>query len=372
MSLVAYGESSGEDSSEEDTEHSLPKSSLESKPTEPPEPSLPKSALETKPTEPSENLFSYLPAPRKSIISTEDEIKDIPLASSKPKQLVKITIPSLKELKTDEDDEAEEVQRKKFKPSSVGSGLLGMLPKPQNLIIKQAGRQLTPSIINRKVANKLPPKAAVKPVISSSKEGKDSDDEEVTDFFSLDSSPPKTSLTESSLEHSMVNQTMNIAAPIVDYNYPSLSADYFYNKNAETNYYDPMQRDFSGEVNQKLEEPTQIGTFEDAAGSSGLPLDILNDERFLRLKGRTKEEVNFIEINGSDQMPKPEDWLKSISEEQTHRPAHKKGQMPNAQSRRKHQITYLAYQAKERELELKNQWAMNRLTKKQTQAKYGF
>ena len=32
----------------------------------------------------------------------------------------------------------------------------------------------------------------------------------------------------------------------------------------------------------------------------------------------------------------------------------------------------MSFQAKERELELKNQWATNRQTRKQTQSKYGF
>lgn len=40
--------------------------------------------------------------------------------------------------------------------------------------------------------------------------------------------------------------------------------------------------------------------------------------------------------------------------------------------KKKHQITYLAAQAKAREVELKNQWAANKSTKRQTQAKYGF
>lgn len=50
----------------------------------------------------------------------------------------------------------------------------------------------------------------------------------------------------------------------------------------------------------------------------------------------------------------------------------KKGDQPTGQQRRKHQITYLIHQAKERELELKNNWAENKLTRRQTQAKYGF
>ncbi|KAI6645696.1 hypothetical protein LOD99_12959 [Oopsacas minuta] len=44
----------------------------------------------------------------------------------------------------------------------------------------------------------------------------------------------------------------------------------------------------------------------------------------------------------------------------------------SGQQRRKHQMTYLAYQAKERELELKNQWAANRASQRETRKKYGF
>ncbi|NXX49681.1 PRCC protein, partial [Tricholaema leucomelas] len=50
----------------------------------------------------------------------------------------------------------------------------------------------------------------------------------------------------------------------------------------------------------------------------------------------------------------------------------KKGDQPTGQQRRKHQITYLIHQAKERELELKNTWSENKLSRRQTQAKYGF
>lgn len=37
-----------------------------------------------------------------------------------------------------------------------------------------------------------------------------------------------------------------------------------------------------------------------------------------------------------------------------------------------HRLMVLFFQAKERELELKNSWAENKLTRRQTQAKYGF
>ena len=62
----------------------------------------------------------------------------------------------------------------------------------------------------------------------------------------------------------------------------------------------------------------------------------------------------------------------SAAGESGYRPQPKKGEGPSTVSKRKHQITYLAFQAKEREQLLKNQWAANAQTKRQTQAKYGF
>ncbi|KAJ8335244.1 hypothetical protein SKAU_G00408830 [Synaphobranchus kaupii] len=88
-----------------------------------------------------------------------------------------------------------------------------------------------------------------------------------------------------------------------------------------------------------------------------------------------KEEVKFLEIKGDDQLSGSQQWLtKNMTEEKEQRKSFskKKGEQPTGQQRRKHQITYLIHQAKERELELKNSWADNKLTRRQTQAKYGF
>lgn len=89
-------------------------------------------------------------------------------------------------------------------------------------------------------------------------------------------------------------------------------------------------------------------------------------------KRNAKPELNIIDINETDVRPDRREWMtKSLTEEQP-AAAVKKGDEPSVQSKRKHQITYLAYQAKLNEQELKNQWAMNRMSRKQTQAKYGF
>ncbi|KAL4227759.1 hypothetical protein ACF0H5_013195 [Mactra antiquata] len=98
------------------------------------------------------------------------------------------------------------------------------------------------------------------------------------------------------------------------------------------------------------------------------------DEEFLRLQGknqRGKEEINLIDVNADDYTD-PSEITKHMTEESSYQPHRKKDNQPSSQQKRKHQIHYLAFQAKERELELKNQWSQNRQTKKQTQAKYGF
>ncbi|OWF46948.1 proline-rich protein PRCC-like [Mizuhopecten yessoensis] len=99
------------------------------------------------------------------------------------------------------------------------------------------------------------------------------------------------------------------------------------------------------------------------------------DAEFLRMQGkkqRGKEEINIVDVNADDFISAV-DIQKAMSEEtKGEYAAHRKKDGPTSQQKRKHHITYLAHQAKETELELKNQWSMNRMTKRQTQAKYGF
>ncbi|KAG5842754.1 hypothetical protein ANANG_G00181070 [Anguilla anguilla] len=134
----------------------------------------------------------------------------------------------------------------------------------------------------------------------------------------------------------------------------------------------PLSQDYySGGYYQ---DPEPAATEVEGPGSSSL----FDDEAFRRLQGkrnRGKEEVKFLEIKGDDQLSGSQQWMtKSMTEEKEQRKSFskKKGEQPTGQQRRKHQITYLIHQAKERELELKNSWAENKLTRRQTQAKYGF
>ncbi|XKL60979.1 hypothetical protein PGB90_008036 [Kerria lacca] len=90
-------------------------------------------------------------------------------------------------------------------------------------------------------------------------------------------------------------------------------------------------------------------------------------------KGQIGDDIQLIDIQEDKILAESKEALaKYLTDEETYRPSRKKFGGPSSLEKRKHQITYLAYQAKERELELKNQWANNRFSKKQTQSKYGF
>lgn len=108
---------------------------------------------------------------------------------------------------------------------------------------------------------------------------------------------------------------------------------------------------------------------------SALPTNLdINDPEYKKIIAKrfgeeTADEINVVDVNVSNYLRQNNDYIKSISME---RPAEPSGPAPNSTAKRKHQITYLAYQAKQREVDLKNQAAANRQTKSQSRARYGF
>jgi len=87
-------------------------------------------------------------------------------------------------------------------------------------------------------------------------------------------------------------------------------------------------------------------------------------------KRKKGEPINFIEVNADDLRPDSTEWLKNITDESAAPARRSKGL--GGLVKRKHQITYLAFEAKAREQELQNTWAQNRASRRQTQSKYGF
>ncbi|CAD7674726.1 unnamed protein product [Nyctereutes procyonoides] len=360
-----------------------------------------------------------------------------PLGLPKPKKRtepVKIAAPELHQ--GDSDSEEDEPSKKKtvLQGSGEGTGLSALLPQPKNLTVKETNRLLLPHAFSRRPsdgssdtkpsrqASKTKPsplasivgtttttpspsaikaaaKSAALQVTKQITQEEDDSDEEVApeNFFSLpdkaeppgvepypypiptvpEELPPGTE-PEPAFQDDAANAPLEFkmaagssGAPWM----PKPGDDYSYNQfstygdaNAAGAYY----QDYYSGGYYPAQDPALVPPQEIAPDAS-----FIDDEAFKRLQGkrnRGREEVNFVEIKGDDQLSGAQQWMtKSLTEEKTMKSfSKKKGEQPTGQQRRKHQITYLIHQAKERELELKNTWSENRLSRRQTQAKYGF
>ena len=138
---------------------------------------------------------------------------------------------------------------------------------------------------------------------------------------------------------------------------------------------EPMEvvddHDASNDLQVTNDEDNFIGVKNDG------PIEaIMDDASWRRLTGkkRNSEQIEIIEVNGDDALLSREEWMtRAMSQEKPSQSHSKKnGNLPSQQQKRKHQITYLAHQAKEREIELKNDWSSGREKKQKTRAKYGF
>jgi proline-rich protein PRCC len=84
------------------------------------------------------------------------------------------------------------------------------------------------------------------------------------------------------------------------------------------------------------------------------------------------DNIEFIDVNVNDHIgPVNVEYMKTISQERQD-PSSTSGIQPNSTMKRKHHITFLAHQAKARELSLKEEWARNKATRDQSRARYGF
>lgn len=300
------------------------------------------------------------------------------ISKSKKKRKVQFFVPALSEFaEEDEETEQQEPECKKLKPSSSGTGLFSLLPEPKHITIKEAKRSLVPHVLTKKtvpVQKSSKPKFEPKNSIANS--GNDSEEDEgnegSSDFFSLSESASdidlktvpagivsasdvgsiskKLAVSQIVEEHKSLSQKVTVYSD--DY---SNNSQYSSTQSQETEVLYPSQQT----------EPSPEGH----AG--------IDEETMLRLAGKRRgkvEAINFINVNADDALLTRDEWMtKALSEEKpTHSFSKKRDGLPSQKQKQKHQITYLAHQAKERELELKNNWAQNRMTKMQTQAKYGF
>ncbi|XP_032569046.1 proline-rich protein PRCC [Chiroxiphia lanceolata] len=351
---------------------------------------------------------------------------------------VRIAAPELQKGDSDSEEDEPAKKKNTLQGRGEGSGLSALLPQPKNLTVKETNRLLLPYAFSRKAGENSDSKPAKAPTSSSSKakpaskpavpttpspsaikaaaksaalqvtkqitqEEEDSDEElEPENYFSLSDrsepsaagaepylypgtvgaeDPPPGTEPEPQFQDAAANAPLEFKtgagssgaqhswAPKPGEDYGSHPYGQFPPAYGEPGgyYQDYYSSGYYPEV-----EPAQAPPQETSTDSS-----FIDDEAFKRLQGkrnRGREEINFVDIKGDDQLSGAQQWLtKSLTEEKTMKSfSKKKGDQPTGQQRRKHQITYLIHQAKERELELKNTWSENKLSRRQTQAKYGF
>ena len=307
---------------------------------------------------------------------------------------VRIMAPSLL---TDRDIEDNGPPRKILAASSKKSGLLGLLPKPKGLVIpptknndqkpvepptpKASNNSFVPRSVSRKPQSKTPKETAVKKKLLN-KDTNDSDDEsdsEPTSFFTLEDKPltiPSTPTNNSSsidyIKSTLEDQPLD--SPNM---HPSIPENYDPDASASNSY--PK---FSEEVNYSGEA---IAPYPPAGPSYPQSQDLMdNTEALERLAGRIRKgrggqnkvaakEImpdNIIEVNQGDLTADPSEWMTKALTQDDNAP----GPRCNigGQTKRKHQLTYLAAMAKQNENELKKQWAENSQSRRAHQSKYGF
>ncbi|XP_061164287.1 proline-rich protein PRCC-like [Saccostrea echinata] len=428
MSLVAYGDSDESDIEEGTGEEHHVKSLQEDvRLTKKEEISDSESDNETRNED--DDLFhdklKALPEPKHipafkglaEIDELEDEVKPRPaeLADApkpprkKPRQPVRITIPSIPD---PDDDEGPCKKRSKTSNSCKNkSGLFAVLPPPIHATIKEKNRALIPHTLTKKqvpqaihVKSSSSPKEAVGPPKPDQHDSDSEGEDQPSSFFSLGSDdnrktlvsgfslkkmslPPPVSANANESQNFIsgasrptVNVTLNNGEPSLfsgstDPQYAPIQFKESAQNVFHSSFSEPISMDTSTTEqfderfieSERQKGPTVLNGEEEFQ-------QLLQSDEFLRMQGkkqRGKEAINIVDVNAGDFISTV-DVTKSLTEEQPTHLSHKKGEGPTSNQKRKHQITYLAHQAKEREIELKNEWSQNRLTRRQTQAKYGF
>ena len=304
---------------------------------------------------------------------------------------IQIAAPSLDLLRADsdsDDEEEEERRRRKMQRSDRGSHLISLLPKPKKASsslsvasstlpkpnFSAASSTPTPSakaatsltsfvpfsVANRAGSSKS---TAIKPKTPSTdkkattasggstnflfaNQDNDDDDEDDDDFDDI-----RIPFEEQLKHEEMIASPSILPAPPLD-----------------APEYGPAKPPPTVEYTDDLYTPT----------ASTVPLDPNQDttyKKFIASKFGEEQasDIKIVDFDMSKHLSENKEWIKNITiEKGDENDSEIEAHAPNSTARRKNQITFLAYQARKRETELKNEWAQNKVTKMQTRAKYGF
>nr|CAD7412724.1 unnamed protein product [Timema poppensis] len=330
-------------------------------------------------------LFSTLPPPKmKNIDQLNAAIEEeTPRMLNKhqinKKETVKITLPAL---------------------SQKSSGLFALLPAPKHMTVKEAKRNLVPNAVSKKptktsnLSPSTPKPKTTAALINYVDSGDDSDENNDGNFFSLNDDSTDTLLStgvEDSTDNVAIDQPSTFCSELhpntlsnsnEEWQHQSLSStemkdDILLDEEATLHKLDDLralnclQRAALKLISHSIPHdegdedevflgfdnivevlaPSPDGSGEDGDISS-TPYDTAPDVDLQRLCGRRatrgKQAMQIIDVSGDAIMPDPNEWLtKQLTEEQQqkiHSHSHRKNEGPTTQQRRKHQITYLAFQ----------------------------
>lgn len=314
-----------------------------------------------------------LPQPNQlNVVGVEEEedeflkkkaVPSIDLVKPAPKKgPVRIMLPSLSSFKDDEPASGSGMIGAMQK-TKISGGLLSMLPKPKSEMIFTSTKnpdelKKQNPFIPYSITNKAKAKGDAKPTKKSQKSGNiglianysdsEEDEAEGDDFFSLNSEEKLPEISESEINAMVAKKVAKLAANAAKYDAPT-------------------------EV--PLEEPEEINpTTFDTQRVSQIDSETLQQLCGTGAKRKRQENINIVDISHDQVMPSRDDWMRTALTQSTeYQP---RGSLVDDEltpgSKRKHQITYLAHQAKANEQELQAMWAANRQSRRQTQSKYGF
>lgn len=418
LGLVAYGASSDEDSDNENSDEStqvqiiatIPKlpqlTSQEQVSNEQPmrkNLSLPKptnASIDDVDDEVSNKVLTMnLPKPNRvqnaTIEEEDDEFlhkKVAPSLVQKPtvnlkaknrRQPVKITIPSLSQYDDASDTKSDKVVTVLAEPKKP-CGLLGMLPAPKGLAVlgksqeSGSGKLSTPietkkntSLVPHSVSNRLKQASKtpqeIKKLTKTSKpsllgcsygHSDDSDDSDAEDFFSLNRDEKLPEVSASEINAMVANKAAKMAQVARSLQQQETNAPMTSDLPTSAKYYQTEYSDAQPSSSAKL------------VGREEADIQALCGAR--AAKRARKGDIQFIEISQDQVTMGQDEWARNqLTAETEYQP---RGLLndPGAGTKKKHQITYLAYQAKANEQELQAMWAANRHARRQTQSKYGF
>ena len=301
--------------------------------------------------------------------SDEETVKPV------QKEKKKISIPKASYHSSDEDEPS--AKKPNLGDNPKKSGLFSKLPAPRNTIGggKQANRPLIPHVFSRKSeAAKITKTTVQKTKTTLENDPDSSDNEDGVDFFSFVEKKEEIPTSEVSSTDPVVSVTatddtelpaaLSTYSQTIKHSEPQVSHEI----HTHTNQYN----------GENFQTP-QSSSVEQLPSSNHVPEDSWqHDERFKRLqgKGNRREKIEFIDINADSALEGNKQLLlQQLSEEKNiNRQSHSKKNKdaPSQQSRRKHQMSYLIHQAKEREVELKNAWAAGHAARQAARNRYGF